>query len=322
MLSTENQSPIVSFGSESTVPPTLMRKIGHRLVSAGDKKTVLDDERILSDEDIAVVGMACKTAGADDLEEFWDVLCRGESQHIEVQADRFGFSTPWREIDHNRKWYGNFINDHDAFDHKFFKKTPREIASTDPQQRWMLQIAYQAVEQSGYFQSFQNDKSAEKHIGCYIGLGCIDYEQNIACHPANAFSATGNLRSFVAGKISHYFGWTGPSLTVDTACSSSAVAIHQACRAILSGECTAALAGGVTIMTSPLWFQNLAGASFLSPTGNCKPFDAKADGYCRGEAVGAVYLKKLSQAISDGDQILGVIASTAVYQNQNFTPIL
>ena len=191
------------------------------------------------------------------------------------------------------------------------------MESTDPQHRLMLQIAYQAVEQSGYFSSHNQDKS----IGCYIGVGLTDYENNIACHPANAFSATGNLRSFAAGKISHYFGWTGPGLTIDTACSSSAVAVHTACRAILGGECNAALAGGVNIMTSPEWFQNLAGASFLSPTGQCKPFDAMADGYCRGEAVGAVFLKKLSSAIADGDQVYGVIAGSAVFQNQNCTPI-
>lgn len=126
------------------------------------------------------------------------------------------------EPDKSRKWYANFIRDPDAFDHRFFKKSPREMMLADPQQRWMTQIAYQAVEQSRYFQS----DSAERHIGCYIGVGSIDYENNIACHPANAFSATGNLKSFVAGKISHWFGWTGPSMTIDTACSASAVAIH------------------------------------------------------------------------------------------------
>ena len=270
-----------------------------------------------SDNDIAVVGVSCQVAGADDVEEFWDVLCKGESQHIEVPKERLDFETQWRDVDPNRKWYGNFIKNHDAFDHKFFKKSPREVSSQDPQQRLMLQSAYQAVEQSGYF----NSPNAEKHIGCYVGVCATDYENNVACHAPNAFTATGNLRSFIAGKISHYFGWTGPGLTIDTACSASAVAIHQACRAILHGECTAALAGGTTIMTNPLWFQNLAGATFLSTTGACKPFDAKADGYCRGEGNAAVFLKKMSKAIEDGDPIIGCIGGTAVYQNENCTPI-
>ena len=327
----DDHSMVVFFGSDRCVPPTLKRRLGPKLLHAAELSgatsllptSVLDSElplkytRDFSDNAIAVVGMACKVPGANDVEEFWKILCDGRSQHVEVPGDRFDFVTEWRDVvDSNKKWYGNFIEDPGAFDHKFFKKSPREMASTDPQQRLMLQTAYQAVEQSGYFQSEQ-----DKHIGCYIGAGCVDYEHNIACYPANAFSATGNLKSFVAGKISHYFGWTGPALTIDTACSASAVAVHQACKAILSGECAAAIAGGVNVMTSPHWFQNLAGASFLSPTGACKPFDAKADGYCRGDGVGVVFLKRMSTAIANNDQVLGIIASTAVYQNQNCTPI-
>jgi acyl transferase domain-containing protein/thioester reductase-like protein/acyl carrier protein/ubiquinone/menaquinone biosynthesis C-methylase UbiE len=307
---------ILSFGPEKCIPASFLRDISSQVtnVSALEDSMKTIDYR---ESDIAVVGMSIKVAGADDLEEFWQILCEGKSQHQEVPESRFGFDTVFRDTDKKRKWFGNFIRDHDAFDHRFFKKSPREIATTDPQQRHMLQIAYQAVEQSGYF----HNPDQEKHIGVYIGLCAADYENNIACHPPNAFSATGNLKSFNAGKISHYFGWTGPSLTIDTACSSSAVCIHQACQAILLGECDAALAGGTNIMTHPIWFQNLAGASFLSPTGQCKPFDAKADGYCRGEGIGAVFLKKVSKAIADGDQILGTIAATAVYQNQNCTPI-
>ena len=328
----DEKSLVISFGPDRCVPPSLMRKLGPKLIhiadldmtvpgaaapSSLDPEAPINSDEELSEYDIAVVGMSLKTAGADNLEEFWKILCEGKSQHKEVPKERFGFETAFRDVDAKRKWYGNFINDHDCFDHKFFKKSPREMASTDPQQRLMLQAAYQAVEQSGYFQSLRSDN----HIGCYIGVGTVDYESNIACYPANAFSATGNLKSFVAGKISHYFGWTGPGLTIDTACSASAVAVHQACKAILSGECSAALAGGATIMTTPNWFQNLAGASFLSPTGPCKPFDAKADGYCRGEGIGAVFLKRMSSAIADGDQILGTIAGSAVYQNENCTPI-
>lgn len=270
------------------------------------------------DTDIAIVGASCKAPGANDLEEFWDLLCEGQSQHKEVPKERFGFETGHRQVDPKRKWFGNFIDDHDAFDHKFFRKSPREVASQDPQQRQLLQVAYQAVEQSGYFQSSMQNNS---NIGCYVGVCAVDYENNVACHAPNAFTATGNLRGFIAGKVSHYFGWTGPGLTIDTACSSSAVAVHQACQSILSGECDAALAAGTHVMTNPLWYQNLAGATFLSTTGACKPFSADADGYCRGEAVAAVFLKKMSQAIADGDQIMGTIAGTAVQQNDNSTPI-
>lgn len=320
---------VVSFGPERGVPPSFKARLGSRLVHVSNFDTPVPSQAQPStidyplqsqealDSSVAVIGMSVKVAGADDLEQFWNLLCEGKSQHIEVPKERFSFETSWRDIDANRKWYGNFINDYDKFDHKFFRKSPREMASTDPQQRLVLQSAYQAIEQAGYFRQ----SSMDKHIGCYLGVGTVDYERNIGCHAPNAFSATGNLKSFVAGKVSHYFGWTGPALTIDTACSASAVAVHSACKAILQGECSAALAGGAMIMTSPEWFQNLAGASFLSTTGSCKPFDANADGYCRGEGVGTVFLKSLRQAMKDGDQIIGTIASTAVYQNENSTPI-
>ncbi|KAL9110680.1 MAG: hypothetical protein Q9227_004857 [Pyrenula ochraceoflavens] len=316
----EDDALIISFGAEKCVPPSLLRELNQKIIYGGDvelKSASQNQPRPYADSDIAIVGMACKTAGAENLEEFWEVLCSGKSQHKEVPKDRFSFETAFREVDPKRKWFGNFIDGHDKFDHKFFKKSPRESATMDPQQRHLLQIAYQAVEQSGYFHTADPDKN----IGCYIGLCASDYENNIACHAPNAFSATGNLQGFIAGKVSHHFGWTGPGLTIDTACSSSTVAIHQACRAILSGECNAALAGGTHVMTNPLWFQNLAGASFLSLTGQCKPFDIKADGYCRGEGCATVFMKRLSSALADGDQIMGVIAASAVQQNQNCTPI-
>ncbi|KAJ6094205.1 polyketide synthase [Penicillium canescens] len=322
---------VLCFGSERCVPPTIARKLGARLVYVSDLDLSSASLPVtlvgangnnpwgeLPDDRIAVIGMSCHVPGGADLGEYWQMLCGGQSQHIEVPPERFPMETPWRKPDASRKWYGNFMQNHDTIDHRFFKKSAREMASTDPQQRVMLQLAYQAVEQSGYFAGF---KQPDRHIGCFVGIGNVEYESNIRCHPANAYSATGNLRAFNAGKISHYFGWTGPSVTIDTACSSSSVAIHQACRAILHGECSSALAGSVNVLTNPDWFYNLAGAAFLSPTGQCKPFDAKGDGYCRGEGAGVVMLKRLSSAIADGDQVLGVIAATRVYQNQNCTAI-
>ena len=313
----DHSSRIVSFGLERCVPPSLMRGLGKQVVYP-DSHEGQDSQVSFSGDDIAVVGMACKVAGADDVEEFWKLLCEGKSQHTEVPEERFTFETVYRDHDPVKKWYGNFINDHDKFDHKFFKKTPREAVSMDPQQRQILQITYQAIQQSGYFRK----QNPETNVGCYLGVCSTDYEDNIGCYAPTAYSATGHLRGFVAGKVSHFFGWTGPGLTIDTACSSSAVAVHQACRAILAGECNAAIAGGSHVNSSPLWYQNLAGASFLSKTGSCKPFDADADGYCRGEGVAAVFLKKLSTAIADGDQVIGVIASSAVQQNENCTPIV
>lgn len=275
-----------------------------------DDSVEVAEEDSIRDHDIAIVGMSIKVAGAEDLAEYEAILHAGKSQHQQVPRNRVSLGhNLWRfcgkgqSQGEEHKWYGNFIRDVDAFDHKFFGKSPRESAAMDPQQRLLLEAAYQAVEQSGYYTSSQ-----DKHVGVYVGTCATDYDHNAACHTAGAFTSTGLLRGFIAGRVSHYFGWTGPSMTFDTACSGSAVAIHSAVRAIVSGECSAALAGGVNIIGSEMWFQNLAGAQFLSSTGQCKPFDEAADGYCRGEGISCVFLKSMATALADGNQVLGRIA--------------
>ncbi|PTD07098.1 Non-reducing polyketide synthase andM [Fusarium culmorum] len=155
--------------------------------------------------------------------------------------------------------------------------------------------------------------SATDNVGCYIGMSSCDYEENVNSHPPTAYSFTGTARAFSSGRISHFFGFTGPSMVIDTACSSSGVAIHTACKAIQSGECSMALAGGINLMVPEARsHQNLAAASFLSPTGQCRPFDARADGYRRSEGGGFVLLKRLPAAVADNDCILGVLAASAV----------
>ena len=271
------------------------------------------------DHAVAVIGMACKFPGAESVAEFWDLLTAGTSMVEQMPEARFPTQGLRRSQDGKLKFWGNFVRDIDAFDHSFFKKSSREAATMDPQQRLLLEVAYQAMESSGYFDD--SLAASPGDIGCYLGVCANDYNDNVASHPPNAFSSLGTLRAFLSGKISHYFGWSGPSVTYDTACSSSAVAIHSACKAIVAGECSQALAGGVSLYTSPNFYQNLAAASFLSPTGACKPFDAGADGYCRGEGAGLVVLKKLTAALANNDNILGVIAGSAINQNSNSTYI-
>ncbi|QGA14805.1 hypothetical protein EYB26_002461 [Talaromyces marneffei] len=268
------------------------------------------------DNAVAVIGMACKFPGADSLEEYWQLLDEGRSMCEPAPEGRFA-TTESRRHQEKSIYNGNWISDIDAFDHKFFRKSSREAASMDPQQRLLLQVAYHALESSGYFGPVQ----PRTDVGCYVGVCASDYNDNVAAHPPNAFSTLGTLRAFLTGKISHYFGWTGPSVSVDTACSSSMVAIDAACQAILLGNCYSAVAGGASLFTSPYFFQNLSGASFLSATGPTKSFDADADGYCRGEGIGLVVLKKLSNALADNDNIQGVILSTAVAQSSNLVPI-
>ena len=280
---------------------------------------ILGSSKHSCDNDIAIIGMSCRFPGADSIEEYWDLLCTGRSMHHVVPSDRYSANDLWRAKSSHRNpiFWGNFVNDIERFDHEFFKISSREAASMDPQQRMALELAYEAIESSGYF----DESTKEKTVGCYIGVGSVDYENNAASHTTTAFSALGTQRAFITGRISHHFGWTGPSVVIDTACSSSSVAIHSACKAIQIGECSLALAGGVNVMTSAILHQNLSKAGFLSPSGPCRSFDAQADGYCRGEGSGMLVLKRLTSAIIDGDPIAGVIAASGVSQSDNSSPI-
>lgn len=266
---------------------------------------------------IAIIGMAGRFPGADSVDELWNLLLEGKIMVEPAPAERLQLPQGGNYAD--TKWWGNFLQDPESFDHRFFKKSSREAMSWDPQQRILLEVLYQALESAGHFGP--SSAKETKDYGCYIGATMNNYYDNNSCHPSTAYSTLGTSRSFLSGYMSHYFGWTGPSLTIDTACSSSLVAINTACRAIWSGECSRAVAGGTNVMTSPFDYQNLHAAGLLSPTGQCKPFDAAADGYCRGEGVAAVVLKRLSDAIKDNDNILGVIVGSAANQNHNSSHI-
>lgn len=270
-------------------------------------------------EPIAVIGMGCRFPGANSPEEFWDLLDAGRVMTTEPPAARFPTKSHARSTEQSI-FLSNFLDDIASFDHRFFQKSSREAASMDPQQRILLEVAYQTLASSGFFSRQQHDDASD--VGCFVGVCASDYNDNVASHPANAFSALGTLRAFVTGRVSHFFGLSGPSITYDTACSSSAVAVDAACKAIRNGDCSSALAGGVSIFTSPHLYQNLAAASFLSPTGTSKSFDASADGYSRGEGFGLVMLKSLKQAEADGDRILGTILSSSVQQSSNKVPIM
>ncbi|KAI2700986.1 transcriptional regulator family: Helix-turn-helix [Penicillium roqueforti] len=266
---------------------------------------------------IAITGMACRYSNADTTSELWDLLELGVCTVEKAPGNRFRMPDLQREP--KGPFWGHFLDRPDAFDHRFFNISAREAESMDPQQRVLLQVAYEAMESAGYC-GWQHTELSDE-IGCYVGVGSEDYTENVASRNANAFSATGTLQSFIAGRISHHFGWSGPSITLDTACSSAAVAIHMACKALQTKECSIAVAGGVNILTNPRVYQNLAAASFLSSTGACKSFDASADGYCRGEGAGLVVLRPLQDAIDNGDPILGVIAGSVVNQGSNRSPI-
>ena len=268
---------------------------------------------------IAIVGMSGRFPGADSLDDLWELLLSGNAMVERAPSDRLRLPGPETGDHSGIQWWGNFLRNPDAFDHRFFKKSSREAIAWDPQQRILLEVVYEALESAGYFGATSNPEPDD--YGCYIGAVMSNYYDNVSCHPATAYATPGTSRCFLSGCMSHYFGWTGPSLTIDTACSSSLVAINTACRAIWSGECSRAIAGGTNVFTSPFDYQNLRAAGFLSPSGECKPFDASADGYCRAEGVGVVVLKPLATAIKENDNILGVIVGSAANQNKNCSHI-
>lgn len=339
---TEDNKTIVFAGFGNQLPPSLLRGSGVQVLSLGKlegaKPNGLSNGvstngtngsvngASLSEENpellgyppnsIAIVGMSGRFPGADSLDELWELLLAGKSMAEPAPIDRLHLSTTGDYA--STKWWGNFLRVSDRFDNKFFKKSSREAIAWDPQQRILLEVVYEALESAGHFGAgnIQPDD-----YGCYIGAVMNNYYDNMSCQPATAYATIGTSRCFISGCVSHYFGWTGPSLTIDTACSSSLVAINTACRAIWSGECSRAIAGGTNVITSPFDYRNLKAAGFLSPSGQCKPFDEGADGYCRGEGVGAVVLKPLSVALKENDHIYGVIVGTAANQNVNLSHI-
>ncbi|KUJ13529.1 BcPKS19, polyketide synthase [Mollisia scopiformis] len=313
----------VGFGDH--IPTSLLQTPGFQIQSLSRSGTAEESplpKASRSDyppNSIAIVGMAGRFPGADDLDEFWQLLLSGTSM-VEPAPQRLNLSSLEDTGDYSgTKWWGNFIRNPESFDHRFFKKSSREAIAWDPQMRVLLEVVYEALESAGYFGT--GSKQEISDYGCYIGAVMSNWYDNVSCHPPTAFATIGTSRPFFSGTISHYFGWTGPALTIDTACSSSHVSIDAACKAILSGTCSRAVAGGTNIFTSPFDYKNLAAAGFLSPSGQCKPFDQSADGYCRGEGVGVVVLKSLASALKEGDNILGVIVGSATNQNENHSHI-
>jgi acyl transferase domain-containing protein len=307
------------FGLGDPIPLTPFNEAGFRVTKMEVSRVATKDnlqKPPIKDDAIAIVGAACRLPGAEDLEQLWDLMSRGISKCEPIRPERVPIQGSFRASQDpgvaKKKFFGNFVDGVEDFEHTFFNINSKDSASMDPQQRVLLELAYQAMDSSGYLRHHERDNF--DNVGCFIGSGCAEYHENTSAHAATAYTATGTIRAFLCGKISYYFGWSGPSEVIDTACSSSLVAIHRACRAILSGECPLALAGGVNIITGMHNYFDLAKAGFLSPTGQCKPFDAGADGYCRADGAGLVVLKRLSEALANGEQVLGVITGVATNQ--------
>lgn len=267
-------------------------------------------------EHIAIIGMGCRFPGADNPDEFWELLRKGKDAIVDIPASRWDVEayydakpkTPGKM--YVRK--GGFLKDVSGFDHAFFQLSLNEATSLDPQQRLLLEISWEAIENAG----LTPEKLEENQTGVFVGLHWDDYsaQRIYQTDPTNInrYSILSNQRGLAAGRISHVLGINGPSMLVDTACSSSLVTIHLACQSLRTFECDTALAGGASLILGPEQMIGLSQMEALAQDGRCKTFDEKADGFGHGEGCGILVLKRLVDAIDAKDNILGVIRSSVV----------
>ncbi len=267
-------------------------------------------------EHVAVVGLGCRIpGGVDSPDAFWKLLAEG-ADAIEVvpsnrwDADAFYDPRPETPGKANTKW-GGFVSGIDQFDPAFFGISPREAIGMDPQQRMLLEVSWEALENACVRAESLNGSPT----GVFVGVSTNDYAMLLSLYDEKAFDAysgTGVARSIAAGRLSYILGLKGPNLSIDTACSSSAVAIHQACQSLRQGECRMALAGGVNAILVPQITITLSQARMLAGDGRCKTFSESADGFVRSEGCGMLVLKRLADARADGDRILGLIRGSAI----------
>lgn len=264
-------------------------------------------------EPIAIIGMGCRfPGGINSPEQFWQLLYHGVDAITEVPANRWDldayYDTDPKTTGQRHTLYGAFLENVDQFDAAFFHIAPREAEMLDPQQRLWLEVCWEALESA----NIPGLSLKGSRTGIFAGAEHHDYFQ-LATHAnknSNLYIATGNMLSVTTGRTAHFLGTHGPTMTIDTACSASLVAIHLACQSLRAAECELALAGGVNLILTPT--MSMLGSTALASDGRCKAFSEAADGYGRGEGCGVVVLKRLSNALADGDPIVALIRGSAV----------
>ncbi len=267
-------------------------------------------------EPIAIAGIGCRFPGANNPQAFWQLLHDGVDSITEVPTSRWNveefYDRDPTKLGKTNTRYGGFLDNIDRFDPQFFGISPREAVTIDPQQRLLLEVAWEALADAGQLP----EQLAGTKTGVFIGIGTHDYSILLWQNPVSEpYATTGTGNCIAANRISYVFDLKGPSIAIDTACSSSLVAVHLACQSLWQGESSLALAGGVNLLLLPTLMVGFSKGGFLADDGRCKSFDAKANGYVRGEGAGIVVLKPLAQAQADGDRIYAVIRGTAVNQD-------
>ncbi|WP_394843019.1 type I polyketide synthase [Pendulispora brunnea] len=255
-----------------------------------------------ADEPMAIIGMAGRFPGAPDVGAYWELLVEGRDAISETARGRA-----------NGARWGGFLEDVERFDAEFFGITPREAAAMDPQQRLFLETAWEALEDAG----LPTASLRRTATGVFVGVSNFDYiwHQFRSLDEVDAYASSGSAHCIIANRISYLLDLTGPSLAVDTACSSSLVAVHLACQSLRARECDIALAGGVNLVLTPHLTTSLTRWGMMASDGRCKTFDARADGFVRGEGSGAVVLQRLTDAERSGARILAVVRGSAVNQD-------
>ncbi|MFD2765790.1 beta-ketoacyl synthase N-terminal-like domain-containing protein, partial [Micromonospora eburnea] len=272
-------------------------------------------ENCSPEQGVAIIGLSCRLPGAPDPAAFWDLLAGGTSAITdsvrETLSRRYPADPDALEPPDTRLRYAGLIDHVDEFDAEFFGISPREAVSMDPQQRLMLELGWEALEDAAIPPPTLNGT----RTSVFVGAIADDHAVSLAQHRGEGYdrhAMTGTNRGIIANRISYLLGLLGPSLTIDAAQASSLVAVHLACESLRSGESTLALVGGVNLITDPASTAKTVRFGALSPDGRCYTFDARANGYVRGEGGGFVVLKPMAQAVADGDRIYGVIHGTAV----------
>ncbi|KAH7131815.1 hypothetical protein B0J11DRAFT_599822 [Dendryphion nanum] len=265
-------------------------------------------------EPIAIIGASCRLAGeVSSLGGLWDMISNAKTGHCKIPADRWDADT-WHHPDPDRKGgiavqHGYFLQqDVGHFDAPFFSTTAKEAAAMDPMKRLLLEVAYESIENAG----IPVENLMDSQTGCYVGCMTNDYEM-MSLHDIYDIghaAASATSEAMTANRVSWFFGLRGPSLTLDTACSSSLYALHLACQSLRLGETEMSLVAGVNLILNPNTMHQLSAMHMLSPEGISHTFDDRANGYGRGEGIGCLVVKRLSDALRDGDTIRCVIRGT------------
>lgn len=264
----------------------------------------------LQSREIAIIGVAGRYPGAQNMQEFWQNLYTGTDSVSDIPDER------WAYMSHTSHRWGGFLKHVDHFDPLFFNISPRDAEIMDPQERLFLECVYETLEDAGYTREtlqISQDADYAGNVGVFVGAMYHEYQLYGAQEQlqGHAIALSGNAAA-IANRISYFCNFTGPSITIDTMCSSSLAALHMACQSIFNQDCRVAIAGGVNVSIHTNKYVALEAGNFLSSNGRCASFGADGDGYVPGEGVGAVLLKALPQALADGDHIYATIKGTAI----------